>query len=435
MKALSHLQKRRFSALRGAAALFLAASAVVAGMTAFDVPVDAADASVPFVPHTAFYASPAVQTVHVKINGIAPSFAYAPFLSGDYTYIPLRAVMEHLGATVEWIESIQSIVITSAGKTITMTIDSNEMTVNGVKKTLPVKVLLVGDVTYVPLRAVSESLGAAVGWDDSTQTVGIYTNEKTHFLSLGTSKVAIGQTFDSFTALHGLPTYSVSGENGLMWHVYANPAAFLTVASDGGIVCAYYTNTPGFLTSEGLQYGSAAPDDGRQYEYVHMGNVNIHKYYDTIEKKLCAVYVAADGYYNLHDINVSLTGQARIGLDILNAFRATNHLTALTWDEAAANCSTDHAAYMADMGELTHTGPGGENAIERYQAYNPSFRWKAWGENICAGAKNIFTCMNGWRNSRQHRTLMLSDKQYVGIGMVYKPHGAYTYSAAMLLLK
>lgn len=144
-----------------------------------------------------------------------------------------------------------------------------------------------------------------------------------------------------------------------MWHVYANPAAFLTVASDGGIVCAYYTNTPGFLTSEGLQYGSAAPDDGRQYEYVHMGNVNIHKYYDTIEKKLCAVYVAADGYYNLHDINVSLTGQARIGLDILNAFRAANHLTALTWDEAAANCSTDHAAYMADMGELTHTGPGG----------------------------------------------------------------------------
>lgn len=435
MKALSHLQKRRFSALRGAAALFLAASAVVAGMTAFDVPVDAADASVPFVPHTAFYASPAVQTVHVKINGIAPSFAYAPFLSGDYTYIPLRAVMEHLGATVEWIESIQSIVITSAGKTITMTIDSDEMTVNGVKKTLPVKVLLVGDVTYVPLRAVSESLGAAVGWDDSTQTVGIYTNEKTHSLSLGISKVAIGQTFDSFTALHGLPTYSVSGENGLMWHVYANPAAFLTVASDGGIVCAYYTNTPGFLTSEGLQYGSAAPDDGRQYEYVHTGNVNIHKYYDTIEKKLCAVYVAADGYYNLHDINVSLTGQARIGLDILNAFRAANHLTALTWDEAAANCSTDHAAYMADMGELTHTGPGGENAIERYQAYNPSFRWKAWGENICAGAKNIFTCMNGWRNSRQHRTLMLSDKQYAGIGMVYKPHGAYTYSAAMLLLK
>ena len=239
MKALSHLQKRRFSALRGAAALFLAASAVVASMTAFDVPVDAADASVPFVPHTAFYASPAVQTVHVKINGIAPSFAYAPFLSGDYTYIPLRAVMEHLGATVEWIESIQSIVITSAGKTITMTIDSDEMTVNGVKKTLPVKVLLVGDVTYVPLRAVSESLGAAVGWDDSTQTVGIYTNEKTHSLSLGISKVAIGQTFDSFTALHGLPTYSVSGENGLMWHVYANPAAFLTVASDGGIVCAY----------------------------------------------------------------------------------------------------------------------------------------------------------------------------------------------------
>lgn len=423
---------KRFGAL---SALFLS---VTASLTLFAGGVSAASLNSfsSVLQNTPIFSSePALEKVSVKINGVSPSFAYAPFILGDYTLIPLRAVMENLGCKVEWVEKTQSILITSAGKNITLVIDSDEMTVNGVKKKIPAKAILVGEVTYVPLRAVSESLDATVGWDEKTQTAGIYSREKTHSLTLGICTVTIGQTYDSFVALYGLPTYSVSAENGLLWHVYANPNAFLAIASDGGIICAYYTNTPGFSTSEGLQYGAAAPADGRQYEYVHTEHVNLHKYYDTIEKQLCAVYAAADGYYNLHDINTALAGGARMGLDILNAFRAANHLPALTWDDAAAACSLDHAAYMADIGELTHTGASGESAITRYQMYNPGFKWQAWGENICAGAKNIFTCMNGWRNSRQHRAIMLSDKKYAGIGMIYKPHGAYNYSAAMLLLK
>lgn len=381
-------------------------------------------------------AVPEVETASVKINGVSPLFTHAPFLANGSTLVPVRAVMEHLGCKVGWEDATQAVTITTVGKNISLAIGSDEIKVNGTVKKIPAPALLIGDVTYVPIRAVSEALGATVGWDDAARTAGIYTYEKNHTLTVGAHTLAIGQTFDSFTAANGFPTYSVPGENGLTWHVYAaSPDSFFTVGTDGGILCAYYTNTPGFATAEGLNYGLTAPEDGKQYEFVRSGHVGFHKYYDVNQKILCAVYAIADGYYNPHDIGAALNGQARIGLDILNTFRYANHLSPLVWDDAAAVCSADHARYMASVGELTHTGSDGSNAIERYLLYNPGFRWSSWGENICAGAKNIFTCMNGWRNSVQHRAIMLSDKTCAGIGFIHDPQGKYAYSAAMLLLR
>lgn len=376
------------------------------------------------------------ETVHVKINGISPYFTYAPFLWNDTTMIPARAVMEKLGCTVDWVQETQTVKISAGGKSILLTVGQSELTVDGVKKNIPAPTLLIGEVTYIPLRAVSETLGATVGWDEATDTAGICSYEKTHTLSVGSTAVTLGQTVQSFFAAYGLPSYSYLGENGLMWHVYADsPASFFAVASDAGILCAYYTNAVGFHTSDGYAYGADAPSDGKQYEYTHSGHVNLHRYYDTVEKKLCAMYGILDGYYNLHNVNDVLAGEARMGLDILNAFRYANGLAPLYWDDAAAECSTAHAAYMASVGKLTHTGADGSGAIERYLTYRPDFRWTAWGENICAEAKNIFTCMNGWRNSTIHRSLMLSDKLYAGLGLVYVPDGKYNYCAAMLLLK
>lgn len=134
MKALSHLQKRRFSALRGAAALFLAASAVVAGMTAFDVPVDAGG-RVRAVCTAHGFLCISRHTDRSRENQRNCAVLCLCAVSFGRLYLHSAPCgHEHLGATVEWIESTQSIVITSAGKTITMTVDSDEMTVNGVKR-------------------------------------------------------------------------------------------------------------------------------------------------------------------------------------------------------------------------------------------------------------------------------------------------------------
>ena len=85
---------KRFGAL---SALFLS---VTASLTLFAGGVSAASLNSfsSVLQNTPIFSSePALEKVSVKINGVSPSFAYAPFILGDYTLIPLRAVMENLG--------------------------------------------------------------------------------------------------------------------------------------------------------------------------------------------------------------------------------------------------------------------------------------------------------------------------------------------------
>jgi len=54
-----------------------------------------------------------------------------------------------------------------------MQIGNSVFSVNGEQKTLDVPPQLVGGRTLVPVRAIAESFGAEVGWDQDTSTVTI----------------------------------------------------------------------------------------------------------------------------------------------------------------------------------------------------------------------------------------------------------------------
>lgn len=89
----------------------------------------------------------------------------------DRVLVPLRAIFEALGATVDWNEQNQSVISKKNGKTIQVTINSLMMLCDGRIKTLDEPACLINGRTMVPVRAVSEGLGATVEWDDATQTV------------------------------------------------------------------------------------------------------------------------------------------------------------------------------------------------------------------------------------------------------------------------
>lgn len=377
-----------------------------------------------------------IQTVKIKVNGKALVSEYSAVLSQGTTIVPLRPVMEALDCKVEWENETQSIIISKNDTVIKMQIGSDIMFVNDTEKEIPIPAQLIGNTTYIPIRAVSESLRATVGWESSDFSAGISTLAKGSTLTIGQYSATIGDTVSSLISICGLPSYTIVAENGLLWYVYANyPAAFMAVATDAGIVCGYYTNSALFSTSENLTYGSKIPEDAGEYRFTKYENFAVSEYFDSIDGILCAVHCMADGFYNEYTTEEILYGQARIGLDILNSFRYQNQQMGVEWDEAASACSSDHSAYMATSGELSHSGADGSSAIERYLVYNPLFNWSAWGENISAGAKDIYICINGWRNSAYHRQIMLSDKHRAGIGLAYVPDGVYTYCATMLLLK
>ena len=99
-------------------------------------------------------------------------------VDGGSTLVPMRKIFESLGAQVEWIDEngVQKIVANTADTNISMTINSKEFFVNGEIRELDVPAQLMNDKTMVPLRAVSESLGCSVDWVQETKTVVIQSN-------------------------------------------------------------------------------------------------------------------------------------------------------------------------------------------------------------------------------------------------------------------
>lgn len=109
--------------------------------------------------------------VTVIVNGQTMSFDQPPIIQAGRVFVPLRAIFEQLGASVVY--SNGQINATARGRTVSLTIGSTQATVNGRSTTLDVAPFIVGSRTLVPLRFVSESLGATVNWNDSNSTVTI----------------------------------------------------------------------------------------------------------------------------------------------------------------------------------------------------------------------------------------------------------------------
>jgi hypothetical protein len=116
--------------------------------------------------------SPAsAQNVTVMVNGQQISFDQPPIERSGRVFVPLRGVFEQLGATVVYDNGV--INATGDGRTINLHIGSNVALVNGSQQLLDVAPFLEGARTLVPLRFVSQALGAYVDWNNNTSTVTV----------------------------------------------------------------------------------------------------------------------------------------------------------------------------------------------------------------------------------------------------------------------
>ncbi len=123
-------------------------------------------------------ASPAAlceDDIKVVLDGSAMSFEVPPQIINDRTLVPLRAIFEAIGAAVDWDEETRTVTAVKDGIEISLTVDSYIMTVDDRTVELDSPAVIVDDRTLVPVRAVSESFGAEVGWDAQSRTVTIET--------------------------------------------------------------------------------------------------------------------------------------------------------------------------------------------------------------------------------------------------------------------
>ncbi len=91
----------------------------------------------------------------------------------DFLLLPMRALYEAIGASVDWNNETQTATANRNGKVINLTIDSMTALVDGYEVAMDVAPLMYKDRTYMPLRFVTENFDGNVNWDPSTQTVNI----------------------------------------------------------------------------------------------------------------------------------------------------------------------------------------------------------------------------------------------------------------------
>ncbi|ALP39098.1 hypothetical protein ASL14_19090 [Paenibacillus sp. IHB B 3084] len=125
-------------------------------------------------------ASAARVNVNVQVDGKNVKFPDAkPYVEQNRVLIPVRFVSESLGAKVDYKKEAtgnkvnRAIVITQSDKTIHMNVNSDKVLVGDKIITLDVPARLQQERVYVPLRFVSEALGATVNWNSSKSLVSI----------------------------------------------------------------------------------------------------------------------------------------------------------------------------------------------------------------------------------------------------------------------
>lgn len=108
----------------------------------------------------------------LNINGQVTQMDTKPFIWSGMTYIPLRYLSEGIGAEVKWDKQAQQVTITAGNDTLVFWMNKDFMEVNGMRKSVGAKVFVNDDNrTVVPLRFITELLGWNVQWGNADQSI------------------------------------------------------------------------------------------------------------------------------------------------------------------------------------------------------------------------------------------------------------------------
>jgi len=113
--------------------------------------------------------------VRVFVDGEQVQFDQPPIVVGSRVLVPLRGIFEKMGAFVEWNGATRTVRAVRGTTVVELEIGSRVARVNGSPITLDVPAQIVGGRTLVPLRFISESLGAGVQYDAASRAVIITT--------------------------------------------------------------------------------------------------------------------------------------------------------------------------------------------------------------------------------------------------------------------
>lgn len=153
------------------------------------------------------FAIGSASATEVEFNGITVEFDQPAVIIENRTMVPVRKIFELLGAQVTWDSDTRTVKTELNGKSVDITIDKNEIIINGKSEAIDASARIVNNRTLVPLRAVSQSYGCKVSWDSKAGVASVFADwyanaEKKQYDS---DIVSLGYFFDV------LPTVTENG--------------------------------------------------------------------------------------------------------------------------------------------------------------------------------------------------------------------------------
>jgi hypothetical protein len=119
------------------------------------------------------------QRIYVTVNGDpVPFVGLGPVQQEGRTLVPVRGVLEKLGAEVAWVPQSRTVIASTPTMDIQLHLGDRHAMVNGKDTLLDIPAQEIGGHTMVPLRFLGEALGADVRWDGQTRTVIIVTRDQ-----------------------------------------------------------------------------------------------------------------------------------------------------------------------------------------------------------------------------------------------------------------
>lgn len=150
----------------------------------------------------------------------------ASYIVNDTTLVPLRIISEGLGAKVDWDKSTNTVTIKNDEKVITLQIGSKTAMINDEPYTLLAAAEIKDDTAMVPIRFISEVLNANVVWEQETM------------------RVTVSRKLESLAKIDNTK-WNYNAEDNVYWQVgikYCSNPVDLTYETMGIFVPAQYMN-------------------------------------------------------------------------------------------------------------------------------------------------------------------------------------------------
>jgi len=120
---------------------------------------------------------PVVFPIQLNINGKSVHTINAPTMINNTIYVPIRGVLQEIGATVSWSPASRNqVIIKRKNTTIQLNVNQTKAVVNGKSVTLDAPAKNINGSVMVPLRFISQAAGAKVNWDQNTYTAAVTTS-------------------------------------------------------------------------------------------------------------------------------------------------------------------------------------------------------------------------------------------------------------------